>query len=134
MDILKVGIEIDIKKEDNFLKILETLTRIGIASEKEGSLPKLFQSCHILHKRNKYYIVHFKEMFILDGKATTLDSSDIERRDFITKLLEDWGLLTIIDESFDRTKLVPDMKLIKVIPFSQKKNWNLIQKYTIGGK
>lgn len=122
-------IEVDILDPQNFLKIKETLTRIGIASRKDK---KLWQSCNILHKKGKYYITHFKEMFGLDGRAITLSEEDILRRNCIAFLLSDWGLLKVIDES-KVTKRSP-MSSIKVLSFSEKSEWELISKYKIGIK
>lgn len=120
------GVEIDILNDDNFLKIKETLTRIGIASHKNK---ELYQSCHILHKRGKYAIVHFKEMFALDGRSTSLDEQDIKRRNYIAKLLEQWNLCKLISPSqLD----VGTNGNVKIVSFSDKKNWTLISKYSIG--
>lgn len=121
-------IEIRLKREDDFLKVKETLTRIGVASKKANIL---FQSCHILHKKGQYYIVHFKEMFALDGKDTTMTDEDVSRRNMIAKLLSDWGLIEII-EPHKMIDLAP-MNQIRVIPFKDKENWILQQKYSIGG-
>lgn len=120
------GVEIDILNEDNFLKIKETLTRIGIASKKTN---ELYQSCHILHKKGRYAIVHFKEMFALDGRSTTLDEQDIKRRNYIAKLLEQWGLCKLVDEASISSGKSSN---VKIVGFADKKNWNLISKYTIG--
>jgi hypothetical protein len=122
-------VEVKLEDPDSFLKVKETLTRIGVASKKDK---KLYQSCHILHKRGKYYIVHFKEMFILDGKESTLSFEDIQRRNAIVNLLQDWGLLSIIDIN----KTVDKMSLsnIKILPFKEKNDWSLITKYSLGGK
>ena len=122
-------IEIKLKQPDDFLKVKETLTRIGVASKKSNTL---FQSCHILHKQGKYYIVHFKELFALDGKQTDLDDDDISRRNTISKLLAEWGLVEIVSEQ----QLIPadSMSSIKVIPFNQKEEWELVAKYNIGKK
>jgi hypothetical protein len=128
-DLYYEPLEIILKSPDDFLKVRETLTRIGIASEKNNIL---YQSCHILHKQGKYYIVHFKELFALDGKDTNLDETDIQRRNTIAKLLCDWGLVTIVDG--DRFTDYAPMRLIKVIPFKNKDDWNLQTKYTIGNK
>ena len=122
-------IEVALENEEDFLKIKETLTRIGIASKKEK---KLFQSCHILHKRGKYYIVHFKELFALDGKPASLTSSDIARRNTIADLLDDWDLCTIVSLEELEPKL--PKKQIDVISFADKVNWELIPKYVIGNK
>ena len=125
-------IEVTLAEQDDFLKVKETLTRIGIASEKNKTL---YQSCHILHKRGNYYIVHFKELFALDGKPSSLDEEDVARRNTIATLLEQWGLVKIVDSSKERIsdKLAP-MKQIKVIPFKQKDDWMLVSKYKIGKK
>lgn len=121
-------LEVDLIIPDNFLKVRETLTRIGIASRKDK---KLFQSCHILHKQGKYFIVHFKELFALDGKESDITMSDIERRNCIADLLQDWGLLKILD----KTKADPKASLsqIKVVSFKEKSEWELVPKYNIGG-
>ena len=119
--------EVFLKEPDDFLKIRETLSRIGVASRKER---KLYQSCHILHKQGKYYIVHFKELFALDGKDTNLSENDIARRNTIVKLLSDWGLVEI--------KVTPEpiapLSQIKIISFKEKDEWNLETKYNIGKK
>ena len=122
-------LEVTLPEPDNFLKIRETLTRIGIASRKEN---KLFQSCHILHKQGRYFIVHFKELFALDGKESNITSNDVERRNTVAGLLQDWGLLTIIDN----TKAEPKVSLsqIKVVAFKEKNEWDLVPKYNIGKK
>lgn len=121
-------VEVNFKNETDFLKIKETLTRMGIASRKEK---KLYQSCHILHKQNKYYIVHFKELFALDGKQTDFTSEDLARRNKITQLLQDWGLLSVIN--VDKIKEPQaNMSNISVIPFKDKQNWKLLPKYDIG--
>jgi len=122
-------VEITLKEPDDFLKVKETLTRIGVASKKSNTL---FQSCHILHKQGKYYIVHFKELFALDGKQTDLNEDDISRRNTIAKLLAEWDLVNIVSEQ----QIYPadSMSSIKVIPFSQKTEWELVAKYNIGKK
>ena len=120
-------LEITFPENDDFLKIRETLTRIGVASRKDRSL---YQSCHILHKRGKYYIVHFKELFALDGKESTISENDLARRNSIAKLLEEWELLKIVDSS-QIDQLAP-MSQIKVLPYKEKEEWNLIAKYNIG--
>ena len=123
-------VEINLPNEEAFLKIRETLTRIGLASKKDNTL---YQSCHILHKRGKYYIVHFKEMFALDGKSTTFDTDDVARRNAIIDLLVQWNLCSVVDpERIKEPKAL--MNQIKVIPFKQKNDWNLVAKYTIGKK
>lgn len=121
------GIKILLSNDQDFLKIKETLTRIGVASKNEKTL---YQSCHILHKKGEYAIVHFKEMFSLDGKQTDISHNDIMRRNTITKLLQDWGLLKVVN-SEDIGKLVP-LSQIKIISFSEKNDWQLIPKYQIG--
>jgi hypothetical protein len=121
-------LEVDLIEPDNFLKVRETLTRIGIASRKEQ---KLFQSCHILHKQGKYFIVHFKELFALDGKESDISMSDIERRNIIADLLQDWGLLKILDKAKAEPKA--SLSQIKVVSFKEKADWELVPKYNIGG-
>ena len=121
-------LEVALKEPDDFLKVRETLTRVGVASRKER---KLYQSCHILHKRGKYYIVHFKELFALDGKPTNITSNDVQRRNRITKLLSDWGLVEISGE--DTEDLAP-LNQIKVLSFKDKGEWTLESKYNIGKK
>jgi hypothetical protein len=121
-------LEVDLIEPDNFLKVRETLTRIGIASRKDK---KLFQSCHILHKQGKYFIVHFKELFALDGKESDISMSDIERRNVIAELLQDWGLLKILDKSKAEPKA--SLSQIKVVSFKEKAEWELVPKYNIGG-
>ena len=120
-------LEVRLKEPDDFLKIRETLSRIGVASRKER---KLYQSCHILHKQGRYYIVHFKELFALDGKETNLSDNDIARRNTITKLLKDWELVEVVGELND---LAP-LSQIKIISFKEKYEWNLETKYNIGKK
>ena len=121
-------IEVKLKDDNDFLKIIETLTRIGVASKLEK---KLSQSCHILHKRGKYYIVHFKELFALDGRETTLNEKDIARRNTIAFLLQDWGLLTIMKpETISENKA--SLKNIKIISYKDKCSWELIPMYNIG--
>jgi hypothetical protein len=122
-------LEVLLPEPDNFLKIRETLTRIGIASRKEQ---KLYQSCHILHKQGRYFIVHFKELFALDGKESNITSNDVERRNTVAGLLQDWGLLKIVDN----TKAEPKVSLsqIKVVAYKEKNEWELVPKYNIGKK
>tara|TARA_A100001388_G_scaffold129714_1_gene96084 strand:+ start:18922 stop:19353 length:432 start_codon:yes stop_codon:yes gene_type:complete len=122
-------VEVTLRQPDDFLKVRETLTRIGVASRKEK---KLFQSCHILHKKGKYYIVHFKELFALDGKHSNLTTNDVQRRNRITKLLSDWGLVVMVDEN--RIEDIAPLNQIKVISFRDKKEWILESKYNIGKK
>ena len=122
-------LEVTIKQPDDFLKVRETLTRIGVASRKDKTL---YQSCHILHKQGKYYIVHFKELFALDGKKSTLTQNDIQRRNTISLLLQDWSLIDIIKK--DATEDKAPLSQIKVLPFKEKKEWTLSAKYSIGKK
>lgn len=120
-------LEVKLKEPDDFLKVRETLSRIGVASRKER---KLYQSCHILHKQGKYYIVHFKELFALDGKETNLNENDVSRRNSIAGLLGDWGLIEIVGEALPKAPL----SQIKVIAFKEKDEWILETKYNIGKK
>ena len=121
-------VEIELTKPDDFLKIKETLSRTGVSSNKNKTL---YQSCHILHKKGRYYIVHFKELFLLDGKEATLSDVDIGRRNVICRLLEEWGLLTIVD--FDAiSEPQVSVNTIKILPFHQKKDWTIVTKYSIG--
>jgi hypothetical protein len=122
-------LEVTLKEPDDFLKVRETLTRIGVASRKER---KLYQSCHILHKRGKYYVVHFKELFALDGKPTNITTNDIERRSRIAKLLSDWGLIDIARD--DEVGELAPLNQIKVLSFKDKGEWSLESKYNIGKK
>jgi len=136
-------IEVKLKAPDDFLKVRETLTRIGVASRHEKTL---YQSCHILHKRDKkvkdettglglsrYYIVHFKELFKLDGKPTNMDESDIARRNTIANILEEWGLVELVDSEKSENPVAP-ISQIKILPFKEKENWTLAAKYNIGNK
>lgn len=122
-------LEVTLNEPDDFLKVRETLTRIGVASRKDN---KLFQSCHILHKQGRYFIVHFKELFLLDGKPSNLMQNDIQRRNTIATLMSDWGLITIVssDQAADKAPL----RQIKVISYKDKDNWELCPKYNIGQK
>ena len=122
-------VEVVLNEPDDFLKVRETLTRIGVASRKDR---KLYQSCHILHKQGKYYIVHFKELFALDGKNTNLSLNDVQRRNRISKLLSDWGLISIVDES--QIEDVAPLNQIKVLSYKDKGDWTLESKYNIGRK
>jgi len=122
-------LEVTIKQPDDFLKVRETLTRIGVASRKDKTL---YQSCHILHKQGKYFIVHFKELFALDGKKATLVENDIQRRNTIAILLQDWSLIEIVKPTEAENKA--PLSQIKVLPFKEKKEWNLSAKYNIGKK
>ena len=124
-------IEVVLKEPDDFLKVRETLTRIGVASRKER---KIYQSCHILHKQGKYYIVHFKELFALDGKKTNLSVNDIQRRNRIVQLLVDWGLVTIDSLSQEKIADLAPLNQIKVLSFKEKGEWTLESKYNIGRK
>lgn len=121
-------IEVQLQKEDDFLKVRETLTRIGIASRKE---PKLFQSCHILHKQGHYYIVHFKELFSLDGKPTNFSDEDVARRNTIANLLAEWGLVTLVEPA-KSSEPVAQINTIKILSFKDKGSWELVPKYNIG--
>ena len=121
-------LEVQLKDEEAFLKIKETLTRIGVSSKKEK---KLYQSCHILHKRGKYYIVHFKELFLLDGLSSDIEENDIARRNTIAKLLEEWNLLTVVDKAKLNSVQAP-LNQIKIIPHKEKGEWELCPKYHIG--
>lgn len=122
-------LEVTLAEPDNFLKVRETLTRIGIASKKDNTL---YQSCHILHKQGRYFIVHFKELFALDGKDSNITSGDIERRNAIAGLLQDWDLLKIVNTSKAEQKA--SLSQIKVVSFKEKHDWNLVAKYNIGKK
>ena len=123
-------IEVSLKQDDDFLKVRETLTRIGVASRKDR---KLFQSCHILHKQGKYYIVHFKELFKLDGKPSSITDEDIGRRNTITNLLAEWGLIDIRVPNSTVDPIAP-LSQVKIIPFKDKDQWELVAKYNIGKK
>jgi len=120
-------LEITLNEPDDFLKVRETLTRIGVASRKDN---KLFQSCHILHKQGRYFIVHFKELFLLDGKPSNLMDNDVQRRNTIATLMSDWGLITIVDA--EQAKDKAPLRQIKIIPYRDKTNWELCPKYNIG--
>ena len=122
-------LEVTLNEPDDFLKVRETLTRIGVASRKDQ---KLYQSCHILHKQGRYFIVHFKELFLLDGKKSNLEENDIARRNTIATLMSDWGLITI--DSGVKTEPIAPMRQIKIIPFRDKNSWELCPKYNIGNK
>ena len=123
-------IEVILKEQDDFLKVRETLTRIGVSSRKEKVL---YQSCHILHKQGQYYIVHFKELFALDGKEATIDDNDISRRNAIANLLEEWGLVKIVNRQVMTDNIAP-LHQIKIISFKEKDEWQLVTKYNIGKK
>ncbi len=122
-------LEVTLSEPDDFLKVRETLTRIGVASRKDK---KLFQSCHILHKQGRYFIVHFKELFLLDGKKSNLEENDIARRNTIAQLMSDWGLIEVQNKQI-LEPLAP-MRQIKIIPFREKNDWELCPKYNIGNK
>jgi hypothetical protein len=122
-------VEVSLAEPDDFLKVRETLTRIGVASRKEK---KIYQSCHILHKQGRYYIVHFKELFALDGKHTNLSLNDIQRRNRIIQLLSDWGLITVVTP--EKIEDVAPLNQIKVLAFKEKDEWTLESKYNIGRK
>tara|TARA_Y100001968_G_scaffold254364_1_gene240249 strand:- start:2538 stop:2963 length:426 start_codon:yes stop_codon:yes gene_type:complete len=124
-------VEVALNEPDDFLKVRETLTRIGVASRKER---KIYQSCHILHKQGRYFIVHFKELFALDGKNTNLSLNDIQRRNRIVQLLVDWGLVNISLESKEKISDLAPLNQIKVLSFKEKKDWTLESKYNIGRK
>jgi len=122
-------LEVTLNEPDDFLKVRETLTRIGVASRKDK---KLYQSCHILHKQGRYFIVHFKELFLLDGKKSNLEENDIARRNTIAQLMSDWGLITMAAEN--AIEPLAPMRQIKIIPFKEKNEWELCPKYNIGSK
>jgi hypothetical protein len=123
-------VEVVLVEEDDFLKVRETLTRIGVSSRKERVL---YQSCHILHKQGKYYIVHFKELFALDGKPATITENDIQRRNAIANLLEEWGLIKVVNYDIIENNMAP-IHQIKIISFKEKDDWELVAKYNIGKK
>jgi hypothetical protein len=123
-------IEVSLNEQDDFLKVRETLTRIGVSSRKEKVL---YQSCHILHKQGRYYIVHFKELFALDGKPSNISENDIQRRNAIANLLEEWGLIKVLNRRLIEGNIAP-LHQIKIISFKEKDDWNLIAKYNIGKK
>ena len=130
MTILESLIEVKLGHEEDFLKVKETLTRIGVASRKDQTL---YQSCHILHKQGKYYIVHFKELFALDGKPASITEEDIGRRIAIAILLAEWGLVTLVDANKSKDPVLP-ITMIKILPFKEKDSWQLVAKYNIGRK
>jgi hypothetical protein len=129
MSLVNTFVEVNLSQDEDFLKIKETLTRIGVASKKEK---KLYQSCHILHKQGRYYIVHFKELFALDGKPTDFTGEDQGRRNAISLLLEEWGLVKVLDRSIESNRA--PMNQIKILPFKEKSQWELVAKYNIGRK
>ena len=120
-------LEVTLNEPDDFLKVRETLTRIGVASRKDN---KLYQSCHILHKQGRYFIVHFKELFLLDGKKSNLEENDVARRNTIATLISDWGLLSI--DNKDKLQPIAPLRQIKIISFKDKDQWELCPKYNIG--
>ena len=122
-------LEVTLNEPDDFLKVRETLTRIGVASRKDNTL---FQSCHILQKQGRYFIVHFKELFLLDGKKSNLEENDVARRNTIATLMSDWGLVSI--DNREKAKPLAPLRQIKIIPFKEKNNWTLQPKYNIGNK
>ena len=124
-------VEVTLQEQDDFLKVRETLTRIGVASKKDKTL---FQSCHILHKRGQYYIVHFKELFALDGKPTDITENDLSRRNAIANLLEDWGLIKIVNKTQTETPEPIFLSQIKILSHKEKNEWQLTPKYNIGKK
>ena len=123
-------VEVTLNEKDDFLKVKETLTRIGLASKKDNTL---YQSCHILHKQGKYYIVHFKELFALDGKPSDISENDIARRNTITNLLEEWDLIDIVRPT-QTVEPIVSLSQVKIIPYKEKNDWNLVTKYNIGKK
>lgn len=130
MSLIDSLVEVRLGEEDDFLKVRETLTRIGVASRKDSTL---YQSCHILHKQGKYYIVHFKELFALDGKPSNFSDEDKGRRNTIAQLLSDWGLIAIVEPEKIKAPVTP-LSQIKILPFKEKDEWNLVTKYNIGRK
>lgn len=123
-------IEVELVNQDDFLKVKETLTRIGVAAKNENVL---YQSCHILHKQGRYYIVHFKELFELDGKPTNISENDIARRNTISNLIAEWGLVKLVDKERSKVPVAP-LSQIKILPFKEKRDWQLVAKYNIGKK
>lgn len=123
-------VEISLSEQDDFLKVKETLTRIGVSSRKEKVL---YQSCHILHKQGRYYLVHFKELFALDGKPSNISENDIQRRNTIANLLEEWGLIKVLNKSIIGENIAP-LHQIKIISYREKDEWELVAKYNIGKK
>ena len=123
-------VEVSLNEQDDFLKVRETLTRIGVSSRKEKVL---YQSCHILHKQGRYYIVHFKELFALDGKPSNISENDIQRRNAIANLLEEWGLVKILNRKVIEDNIAP-LHQIKIISYKEKDEWELVSKYNIGKK
>jgi len=130
MNVIESLVEVTLPSDDSFLKVKETLTRIGVASRKDK---KLYQSCHILHKQGKYYITHFKELFMLDGKVNNFDDEDRGRRNAIINLLEEWNLIKVVNHSQIEDPVAP-LSQIKVLPYKEKDEWDLVPKYSIGKK
>lgn len=130
MNVLDALVEVRLINEDDFLKVRETLTRIGIASRKDKTL---YQSCHILHKQGKYYIVHFKELFALDGKPASFGEDDIARRNTIVNLLSEWGLIQLVSPDKSKEPIAP-LSQVKILPYKDKDDWELVAKYNIGRK
>lgn len=130
MAIVDELVEVTLNEREDFLKVRETLTRIGVASKKDQTL---YQSCHILHKQGKYYVVHFKELFLLDGKEADLSENDTGRRNTICRLLEEWGLLRVVDPESIQDPVAP-LSQIKIVSHKEKAEWALVAKYTIGKK
>lgn len=130
MNVVETLVEVRLKNAEDFLKIKETLSRIGVASKKDNTL---YQSCHILHKQGKYYITHFKELFLLDGKQSDFDENDKGRRNTIVDLLEEWGLLEVVSKDKVAEPKAP-ISQVKIISYKEKEDWNLVPKYTIGKK
>lgn len=128
---IKDLVEVTLNEQDDFLKVRETLTRIGVASKKDRTL---FQSCHILHKRGQYYIVHFKELFALDGKPTDITENDLSRRNAIINLLQDWGLVTVVRPQQTEVPTPIFLSQVKIISHKEKDDWELVPKYNIGKK
>ena len=126
---LQEMVEVGLKSDDDFLKVRETLTRIGVASRKDRTI---YQSCHILHKQGRYYIVHFKELFALDGKPTNFSDNDRARRNTISNLLAEWGLVDLMNKNSEEP--IAPLSQIKVLPYKEKDEWNLVAKYNIGRK
>jgi hypothetical protein len=130
MSLVDSLIEVRLGEQDDFLKVKETLTRVGVASRKDQTL---YQSCHILHKQGKYYIVHFKELFMLDGKPANFSDDDKGRRNTIANLLEEWGLVKIVEREKVAEPRLP-LNQVKILPFKEKDQWTLVSKYNIGRK
>ena len=128
---IKDLVEVTLKEQDDFLKVRETLTRIGVASKKDKTL---FQSCHILHKKGQYYVVHFKELFALDGKPTDISENDLSRRNAIVNLLEDWGLVKVVNKKQTETPTPIFLSQVKILSHKEKNDWQLVPKYNIGKK